>query len=196
MYITKTLKDLKFKIRKGTWDENVIRAVAGNNEYKIKAKRGDLVVDVGAHIGSFSIPAAKAGARVIAYEPSKESFKLLVENAKLNGVEIDARNYAIGSGRLCHLKTNRLNMGSSRLDKSGEEVEVTNLDIPERIDILKLDCEGCEYEINLPDARFIVGELHGKKSDEFIRELKRRKYRVNTWGSNAKNCKMFGAEKL
>ena len=49
---------------------------------------GDTFLDVGAHVGYFTLPAAKAvgpGGRVIAFEPSPASVRLIRENAKLNG---------------------------------------------------------------------------------------------------------------
>lgn len=41
----------------------------------IKIKEGDVVFDVGAHIGSFSVYAANKGARVFAFEPDVENLK-------------------------------------------------------------------------------------------------------------------------
>jgi len=43
------------------------------------------VVDVGAHIGRFSLAAARAGASVVAVEPNPETFSVLAVNVGLNG---------------------------------------------------------------------------------------------------------------
>jgi len=46
---------------------------------------GDIVVDLGAHIGCFSLFAASKGAhKVFAYEPLPQNFKLLLANIKIN----------------------------------------------------------------------------------------------------------------
>lgn len=46
----------------------------------------DVVVDVGAHIGRYALPAAKKGAKVIAVEPEPSNFLLLQKNVILNGL--------------------------------------------------------------------------------------------------------------
>jgi hypothetical protein len=51
---------------------------------------GDLFVDVGANIRSYTIWAAELGAEVLALEPAEDTFALLEENIGLNGYEIDA----------------------------------------------------------------------------------------------------------
>jgi FkbM family methyltransferase len=51
---------------------------------------GDLVVDVGAHIGYFALAAARAvgpGGRVLAFEPDQENLALAQANAERNGID-------------------------------------------------------------------------------------------------------------
>ena len=49
---------------------------------------GDLFVDVGANVGTYTVLAAAAvGARVIAFEPIPSSFETLIENIELNAVK-------------------------------------------------------------------------------------------------------------
>ena len=55
---------------------------------KLACRRGDLFVDVGANVGSYSIWATELGAEVIALEPAEDTFALLEENAALNGYPI------------------------------------------------------------------------------------------------------------
>lgn len=48
----------------------------------------DVVVDIGAHIGLYTLSAARAagpGGRVVAFEPSQENYDLLVRNVATNG---------------------------------------------------------------------------------------------------------------
>ncbi len=51
----------------------------------ITIKEGDVVIDAGAWIGSFSAYASKKGASVHAFEPSTENMKYLVRTSELNG---------------------------------------------------------------------------------------------------------------
>jgi FkbM family methyltransferase len=44
----------------------------------------DIFVDVGAHIGTYTIPIAKKAQKVIAFEPNKYTFDLLTKNISLN----------------------------------------------------------------------------------------------------------------
>ena len=46
---------------------------------------GDVVVDIGAHIGRFTLKAAKSAAKVIAVEPVQSNFSMLEANIELNG---------------------------------------------------------------------------------------------------------------
>ena len=46
---------------------------------------GDLFLDVGANVGSYTIWAGELGADVIALEPAPDTYALLLENIDLNG---------------------------------------------------------------------------------------------------------------
>ena len=56
---------------------------------------GDLFVDVGANVGTYSIIAAELGANVIACEPDPDTFDLLAENAALNDYRLDLHRVAL-----------------------------------------------------------------------------------------------------
>src|SRR4029077_11046392 len=57
---------------------------------------GDIVFDVGANIGVFTLCAAKQGARVYAYEPIPPTFELLQQNIHLHGFDTMAHARNIG----------------------------------------------------------------------------------------------------
>jgi FkbM family methyltransferase len=133
----------------------------------LKIKEEDTVLDIGAHVGYFTIYASKKAnkGKVFAFEPSKESYKILEENIKLNKLKnVQTENYGVlnksGISVLYVDKENQI--GNTMFeDKKGsikENVNVISIrDIIEKkniekIDFLKLDCEGAEYEIilNLP----------------------------------------------
>ncbi len=60
----------------------------------------DIFVDVGAHIGSYTIPIANKAQKVIAFEPNKYTFELLTNNISLNHLtNIEAYNTAASKKR-------------------------------------------------------------------------------------------------
>lgn len=60
---------------------------------------GDLFVDVGANVGSYTVLAAGVcGARVLAYEPVPAAHRALVANIVLNGLDARARAFAVAVG--------------------------------------------------------------------------------------------------
>ncbi len=50
-----------------------------------RVKPGDVVVDVGAHIGRYTLLAARAASRVVAVEPDPSNFSVLSTNIRING---------------------------------------------------------------------------------------------------------------
>ena len=127
-------------------------------------KEKDVIVDIGAHVGYFTIYAAKKAKRgkVISFEPSKESFKVLKNNLKINNIQnVNVENIGVrnesGTSTLYVDEDNEIGNSMFSNDKNliKENVQVTS--IPEiikkynikSIDLLKLDCEGAEYEIIL-----------------------------------------------
>jgi predicted RNA methylase len=61
-----------FHTRPGTLDPNICTEVLAENEYRLPERFGaeDLVIDIGAHIGSFATACLLRGAgRVVAFEP-------------------------------------------------------------------------------------------------------------------------------
>jgi FkbM family methyltransferase len=113
------------------------------------------VVDIGAHVGSFAVALAKAlpGAEVTAFEPSGERVRYLRHNATVNDtmdrVQIVQAAVAGQAGRRLLTKTGVL---SGLVGTQGETVDVVTFDdimgrVKGRVDLLKMDCEGTEYEI-------------------------------------------------
>jgi len=90
-----------------------------------------VVVDVGASIGDFVLFASRFGPRVYAYEPDSESFKFLRTNVLSNGRQVVLFN--------------------APADRSTLDVILERYREPE-IDFLKMDCEGCEYDLLLSCA--------------------------------------------
>jgi FkbM family methyltransferase len=77
------------------------RGEAGSLQYLVSVLRpGDIVYDVGAHIGLYTIPFAKvvgAQGQVIAFEPATTNYEHLVHNLKLNDL-VNVRAFAKALG--------------------------------------------------------------------------------------------------
>lgn len=140
----------------------------------LNLKPGDVVLDIGAHKGIVSCYLAKRypGINVYSFEPDNANFDALTENIKRNAVENynlfnvavtkDGRNVSV-----IHADGN--SGGGSISDGDGESMtlqSIMNL-CGGRVALLKIDCEGSEYEI-LEDAGELLkrvdhirGEFHG-----------------------------------
>ncbi len=154
----------------------------------IDIKPGDIVIDVGAHIGMFSLLAAFCGARkVYAYEPEPNNFDMLKKNIHENGYDdvIIPINKAVSDkkGKLTlqyHLGMLKNTGKLSTHYLGGDEAQITVPSV--RLDdellkigtcnFLKMDCEGAEYDIfkgmnqiSLEKIGRIVMEWHNSTRD-------------------------------
>lgn len=126
--------------------------------------RGGVVVDVGANIGAFMLYAIMGGAsRVIAFEPSSESFSVLGRNVERNRLadRVTIRQLAVSGvgGNTVWFPTtsnpsNRIvdDVKADPAARDGYAQVVTTsvaeiVDTHGDVDLLKLDCEGAEYDI-------------------------------------------------
>ncbi len=153
--------------RKGTADELVIADSFDHDMFfpgvpEYRPAEGDTIIDVGAHIGTFSLLAAsKVGSgKVYAVEACEESFKLLRVNADLNRrASISSHHLALadkeGTCTLYHDAGNWGHTTVARPTGSSETVEACTLATfferngIEECNFLKLNCEGSEFPILL-----------------------------------------------
>ncbi len=139
------------------------------------------VLDVGANIGVSTIWFSQhcPMARIFAIEPSLETSSRLLRNIKRNrlGNRVTALTLAIGEGgRPLYLVTGEhsgLSHTASDPRQGSEIVWSTDLRtileiVGGHVDVMKLDCEGAEYQIilgaddhSLSQIDNIVGEYHG-----------------------------------
>ncbi len=117
------------------------------------------IVDVGAHVGSFTVWAARraARARCLAIEPNPETFALLVRNIHDNGLQdrVTAVNAGVaGRSGMATLQLLEHSLGT-RLGRPGDSTVSVNIGPlqtyikdaqMQSVDLLKIDCEGMEYE--------------------------------------------------
>ena len=132
---------------------------------------GDLFVDVGANIGSYSLLAAAAKADVIAFEPG-ERFNDLMRNLSVNGLSAETHKAAVGSfsGTLPFtIGLDCLNRPAMAGEKS-VEVAVVRLDDAVHRDpaLIKIDVEGYEAAVlaggarTISSAKAVIMEINGQ----------------------------------
>jgi len=179
---------LVFRVRPGTLDAYIVLEVFGR---KVYARDADLlrgsrtILDIGAHIGTFTIQAASMcpSATVYSFEPVEGNHQLLRENLELNNIRNVRlfKNAVAGKEERRHFYVKSSN-NSSRLSLlAGEKeenfrkaaIETTTLANVLRengikaVDFMKMDVEGAEYEILfstpaevLRKIRYLVMEWH------------------------------------
>ena len=173
-----------FSLRDGTTDREVWDSVCKQNEYRLPERlhHDDVVIDVGAHVGTFALACWQRGCRFIqCYEPALENFAALEANVKgMPGVR--AYRLAVWSsereGLACYLDEAARGHPSRSVwykvaeSGGGEGVGSVSLDGVvaglggRRVAFLKLDCEGAEYEILMNSQSLhlvdrVAMEVHG-----------------------------------
>jgi len=193
--IIETKKEVKILLRVNSTDLMALTHVWLIEEYAKKnfdIKSSDTVIDIGAHIGLFTLYASQncKNGNIYSYEPVKENFNVLKENITINNLKnVKIFNLAVSkSNSTIKLFMNNDESGHSMFSKSSENIIVNSTSLMKIFDennikkcnFLKLDCEGAEYEIikNLPLEYFqkidkLVIEYHMADSHpEFLIELK------------------------
>lgn len=158
--------DIKMKLRVGSYDKWATYQVWKFGDYKSKSfsiQPNDTIVDIGGHIGSFSIWAARQAnnGQVFTYEPNSDNFKLLQENKNLNQVSnLNIFNMAVAeqAGEMTLFNSAHQNMGHSLYEnhlpnktvvKTTTIDEILETNKIKQVDLLKIDAEGAEYPILL-----------------------------------------------
>ncbi len=195
MIITHEFRGQTFSFTETPEAEVLINEIFADN-YKVLEKGitfspGDVILDIGANEGMFSIMMAKLfpETRVIALEPLPSTYFNLVRNKELNKCSnIEAYNVGVGSPgkHTATLVTNKNGMsgGSTSLCTFNPEhhnkTEVGLISLDEAFDLysidrcrlLKIDIEGAEYEVLypstvLPRVDYMTAEFHFNNKLDF-----------------------------
>jgi len=154
--------------------ENYFLKLNNPNE-KFEIKKDDIVIDIGAHIGYFTIYAAKNAYQgtVYAIEPYRESFEILKKNLKLNDLA-NVKPFHAAISKITEQvtlyidKNNQIGNSIFRMGKTTESEKVDSFSLGdfiknnkiEKIDFLKIDCEGAEFEILLNLDKELLKNIH------------------------------------
>lgn len=136
---------------------------------------GDVIVDVGAYIGLYTIALAKRvgpTGRVVAFEPDKANFTALSENVALNSMQkrVDLRPLAVGETNGPVNFADRAASDSCVSNIAGPSratIECVSLDqvfANERVDILKVDVEGYEEKVIQGATDMLRDPLRGPRT--------------------------------
>jgi FkbM family methyltransferase len=133
-------------------------------------KKGDIVIDIGAHIGLYTIISSKrvgANGKVVAIEADPSNFEILKSNIKLNQLtNVTPLNYAVysketkvklylPSGESGFTKYNTIMPNWINTQEKFVEVNANTLDYllqlneirQEEVNWIKIDVEGAEFEV-------------------------------------------------
>jgi len=157
MYLSSKDKDVSFSLL-----VNGVYGKFATEVFKREIKRGMCIVDIGAHIGYYTLLFAKLtgeNGKVFAFEPDPENFSLLTKNVEINGYKNvvlipKAVSNFTGKTKLFLDKDSSTGHRTYLFDQKKEKnwllVETVSLDdfFKDRdwnIDLLKIDIEGAEY---------------------------------------------------
>jgi len=151
-------------------------------------KENDVFVDIGAHVGIHALVVAKelkltgGKGKVIAFEPTNDSFSSLQHNCLLNNLTIEAYNLALGDKKerteiFGDRKWGKHDAAVRSLFGDGEVVQNVYMDTfdnwiidknIDQINVVKMDVEGAEYKV----LKGMVNTLRNMKPQYLIIEIK------------------------
>lgn len=151
-----------------------------------KVPDDSVIIDIGANIGVYSIFACLSkNTTVYAFEPVSNNYDLLIKNIESNNLQKRIIPFELAVGGKTEKR--KIYVGDSPfnsfhpINKFHNQVDVDCISLKDifdnnkilKCDILKLDCEGAEFEIlyNLPEDYYkrikeIRAEYHSNLSDE------------------------------
>jgi FkbM family methyltransferase len=197
-----------FVVRNRTSDIQVFNQIFFYGDYDLDFKvRPKVIIDCGAHIGLASIYFKNRypEANIIAIEPQRQNFELLMKNTKgykniycrrhgvwnkdanLRIIDTGQGNYAFTTHEVEY--ENDDTVKSISIDDIMKEFHITE------IDVLKMDIEGSEkeifeqnYEKWLPHTKILIVELHETMrngcEESFSRALEKYDFSISRKGEN------------
>ena len=143
---------------------------------RFNPKKGDTVIDIGAHIGRYTITSSKRvgnTGKVVAIEADPDNFRILKRNIALNNLtNVLPLNYAVFSTKTrmklyeqsASAKYNSLMLARAAKSRNYVEVNADTLDSIlmqngiNQVNWIKIDVEGAELEVLKGSAKTLSGE--------------------------------------
>ncbi len=170
--VVSNYKDMDLKFLYSTNEEKIhaILMMIGeffDEPHSVLDVKGRVVVDIGAYIGDTPIYFALNGAKhVYGYEPFPYSYRLAKRNVSANKLSdrVTIINAGCGGSKgTMKINTDYKNLAGSEIRSSGfgKNIPILTLDaIVKRYRLnnaaLKIDCEGCEYDIILKSKSVVL----------------------------------------
>ena len=176
------------EFRPNSHDESIFHTVHTHNEYHLpdRLSKSDIVIDIGAHIGSFGYTVLERGAGyVLAYEAEIQNYKITLKNLSQYGTKAKVCNQAVwrsdrDGDKLFHTGYTQYqgkdNTGGGNViwATGGVPLDTVSLNTviltianekKARIRLIKVDVEGAEFPILLTASELghvdnICGEFH------------------------------------
>lgn len=179
---------IRIRLRSHTDDLKTVKSNFVTKHYWrdfLPITKDSIVVDLGAHIGSFTLMAAQIASKVLAVEPVPSNYRLLKTNIELNGLKNTVLYQMAVSGvsgfqEICIWEGAATGTHSLYLEGSGSKKRVQTISLEDLmkkenlsvIDFLKVDCEGAEHDIfrtisreTASKIKRIAMETHGIRAE-------------------------------
>ena len=164
--------NLLIGVPSGDWRLAAYLSLGGHFEYGTeilyrKVIRSDMVVvDIGANVGIYTLHALKAGAEVYAFEPTPETFNILLHNVALNGFEYSPKVHLYNSAVSDREEMTEFAVVSNscghnsmfRENKDDKIIRVPTVRLDDTLDGIKIDC----FKVDVEGAEMLV--LNGMES--------------------------------
>lgn len=206
-------------LQSGKWEEFETKV------FKKNIKKGDIVLDIGAHIGYYTLIAAKIvgkKGKVYAFEPDTKNFSILQKNVEANGcANVVLINKAVSdSDSETKLFLDKNNTGDHRIYKSKdhyESIKINTLTLDrlfeknKHIDLIKIDIQGAEVKALLGAKELVKTnnnikiitefwprglKLCGNSADEYLQFLKNNKFQIYEINENLNSLELVDLNKI
>lgn len=196
--LTKFNKEVQITFREDTpsieGDQFIMSEIWREEVYsKHLSANSHIIIDIGAHIGVFSLLAAITcpEAKIYCYEPEPNNYELLIKNIEQNNLLDRLNSYQLGVARSNEeriLNVAKINTGGSSIvwgQERNKKITVDCITLKsileenhiDKVDFVKMDCEGAEFEIlyssqNLLQKIDVISmEVHNNEKERKLIEL-------------------------
>lgn len=158
------------------------------SDFNLSNFKDGIIVDAGANTGLFSIKSSMYAKKVISIEPESLNSKLLKININRNfcrNIQTIGKGLWTEEGQFILKEGDHSGSHSIKKNGKGEKINTVSLEKIinnlKRINLLKMDIEGAEFRVidKTPNKKLgkidnIVAEIHGKRTEERVYNLKKK----------------------